>query len=217
MYAGKKLRLLRQHLDLNQDDFATELKISRPYYSAIERGKKKLTNKLLEIIRQKWLINEDYFDANSSKSVNEYLGSKSGGINGGDSENDATEQKAYIEVIKNKIIKDFPKMEFVYKSTEDLKNSHPDLSEIQYEISDFAALILDASNIYEEYLQDALFPRINAKNYDEYQNLLIKHLVKFSKYQPLIKPLIKTLREFILEFKKYDTGDVIEHENDELQ
>ncbi|HEK20677.1 helix-turn-helix domain-containing protein [Mucilaginibacter sp.] len=211
MYGGKKLRQLRQHLGLNQDEFATELKISQPYYSAIESGKKPITNKILDQLRVKWQIKKEYFAADNNKFASEIMGVENGGNIGGiDGGN------RFLESIKKSLIKQSPRMEFVYKATEDLKSSNPELMELRYNVSSLAALLIDAENIYITYLQGAISDDIKADTYKEYKAKLTDHLSNFTKYSKAINPFISCLKAFILEFHNFDKSKVIEHTIDEL-
>jgi transcriptional regulator with XRE-family HTH domain len=212
MYGGKKLRQLRQHLGLNQDDFATELNISQPYYSAIESGKKQITNKLLEQVSSKWKIDRDYFEDQNIKSIVEYLGVKIGGNIGGKSD-----ESIYLDSIKKSLIQKSPRMEFVYKAYEELKISNPELAEIRYNISNLAALLIDAELIYTTYLQSAINDDVNADTFKEYKIKLIAHLTNFIKYNDTINPIINSLKAFILEFKSFDSDNVIDHSIEELK
>jgi transcriptional regulator with XRE-family HTH domain len=75
MYAGKKLKLLRQELDLNQSEMADKLGLSQSYYSAVERGKKKITQKLVKKVEETWNKYKGWFEQNGVQ--------KMGGENGG--------------------------------------------------------------------------------------------------------------------------------------
>lgn len=94
MYVGKKIKRLRQHLDLTQEEFSSLLEISRPYYSSIESGKKEISNKMLNIIKDKWGIDESYFEKENSDIEAQLVGVKkpklvgdiSGYLTGGNSE-----------------------------------------------------------------------------------------------------------------------------------
>lgn len=207
MYGGKKLRQLRQLLDLNQDEFAVELGISQPYYSAIESGKKKLTNKLLEQIKIKWNVDRSYFE-NPNISATEYLidkrGDKLGGMLGVRQEIRALG----VSFDKN----------FLYKATLDLAISHPELSKLHYDISDLSALLADIENIFSNYLDYfSLNEGIKAASYSDYKQKLINQLREYEKYEAAISPLVAALRKFILQFMEYDTKRVIDHDRSELQ
>ena len=53
MYAGKLLRQLRLKHDVNQEDMAVSLGLSRSYYAAVETGKRKISKKMIEKINEK--------------------------------------------------------------------------------------------------------------------------------------------------------------------
>lgn len=86
MYVGKKIKQLRQRLELTQEVFAQELQVSRPYYSSIESGKKEITLKMLATIKEKWGVPEYYFTTKDAELEDKLLGVSNGGINGGNSE-----------------------------------------------------------------------------------------------------------------------------------
>lgn len=48
MYAGAQIKRIRQSLEFNQEEMANILGISQSYYSSIEKGKKPITDKLLQ-------------------------------------------------------------------------------------------------------------------------------------------------------------------------
>jgi len=211
MYGGKKLRQLRQHLGFNQDDFAKELKISQPYYSAIESGKKQITNKILAHLANKWKVGGDYFDASNNILIQEYMGVINGGYKGG-----IEGESVFFETLTKSLIEKHPRMEFIYKAYEDLKSSNSELVDLQYNISNLAALLIDAERIYTAYLQEAINEDIKADTYKEYKVKLIAHLANYTKYNRVINPFISALKAFILEFHAFDTNKVIDHSIDEL-
>jgi transcriptional regulator with XRE-family HTH domain len=121
MYGGKKLKQLRQYLGLGQQEVATILNVSQPYYSAIERGKKPITNKLLEEISLKFEIDKEYFSSSTLKPIQEYkgvrtkeyIGGNSGGLNSEAKNNQVPFYTGYFE--ENKI-------DFYYRHPENSLN-----------------------------------------------------------------------------------------------
>lgn len=61
MYVGSKIKALRRKLDYTQAEFADILEVSQPYYSAIESGKKPISKKMLNNIKEKWQVDKEYF------------------------------------------------------------------------------------------------------------------------------------------------------------
>lgn len=61
MYVGKKIKQLRNELNLNQTEISSALGISQAYYSDIERGEKKITKSLMNKVIDKWGLSVDYF------------------------------------------------------------------------------------------------------------------------------------------------------------
>lgn len=85
MYAGKKLKSLRQTLDINQEDFAKAIGLSQPYYSAVESGKKPISKKMIDKIYQNWKGVAGYFEDGYNSELDTALkGVELGGIIGGD-------------------------------------------------------------------------------------------------------------------------------------
>ena len=62
MYIGKKLKQLRQSLDLNQSEMALKLAVSQPYYSSIEISKRKATKRLIEKATKEFSLPDDFFE-----------------------------------------------------------------------------------------------------------------------------------------------------------
>ncbi|WP_149912725.1 helix-turn-helix domain-containing protein [Sphingobacterium cavernae] len=70
MYVGKKLKELRVQLDMNQTQMADTLSVSQSYYSSIEKGKKPITNRLMNMIIEKFDLDRGYFGLESiSKNI----------------------------------------------------------------------------------------------------------------------------------------------------
>lgn len=83
MYVGKKIKQLRQTLELTQEAMANELEVSRQHYIAIETGKKEISNKMLSKIHQKWNVETEFFNKENSISPKVYIGGFEGGKVGG--------------------------------------------------------------------------------------------------------------------------------------
>jgi len=60
---GYRIKELRKHLGLSQDDFANKIKITHGHVSTMENGKKEVSDKIIAIIcltfgvREEWLRN----------------------------------------------------------------------------------------------------------------------------------------------------------------
>lgn len=87
MYVGSKIKQLRRKLNYTQAEFAEQLNVSQPYYSAIESGKKQISKKMLDFIQQKMGVSIEYFKAIGVDEIQEILGGLKGGTIGGFGDN----------------------------------------------------------------------------------------------------------------------------------
>ncbi len=56
-----KLRMLRRWMRLNQEEFAEKLKIKQSYYSAMERGEKPISSKVLNVLFDEIKVSRHWF------------------------------------------------------------------------------------------------------------------------------------------------------------
>lgn len=121
MYAGSKLKKLRQELGLNQSQIANDLGLSQPYYSAIEGGKKKITLKVIKKIEQKWGAYQGWFDEIKSKHNSNKMGGKNGGYNGGAGESELNRLR---QIELRQVVAEFEKKidSKEYKTAETIRN-----------------------------------------------------------------------------------------------
>lgn len=83
MYVGKKIKQLRVDLNLSQEEFAEKLNVSQSYFSAIERGKKQISNKMLSKVCDVFGVNRSYFFGGGDQSNASTLMGKNMGVNMG--------------------------------------------------------------------------------------------------------------------------------------
>lgn len=237
----QNIKLIREDKKLKQDEFARELGITQSYLSALETGRKNVTNKLVQKlfdffnISPQWFYNDignmynssmgnidgvnDGVNWNKTHTLNPHLNphlssdhmgdNYEGGI-GGESQNTKTEKKLFPIVGKDQ------NYGYLIKSIKDLKETHPDLMDLQYKISELSALLIDAEKIYQTYIDGSLNGNIAAKSYLEYRNKRIGHLQTYTKYDKAINPFLLALKKFVIDFREFDSQNVIDASIDEL-
>ncbi|WP_295714191.1 helix-turn-helix transcriptional regulator [Mucilaginibacter sp.] len=89
----EKIKAVREALNLKQNEFATALKITQSYLSALETGRKNVTNKIVEILIEKFKISPEWYYNNNGDIFNSSMGNIIGETNG---ENDVQLQKDYV-------------------------------------------------------------------------------------------------------------------------
>jgi transcriptional regulator with XRE-family HTH domain len=172
MYVGKRIKQLRHLLNLNQKEFSEALGVSQAYYSVIESGKKKISKKMLLIIKEKWPVGVDILEGKSIKTVGGILGGVDGGLNG------------------------TPDIFRLYK---DLEKERPDLIEMTNIFSDFKRYFEASALISNTYFieRESALNNIKSINYSDYKKKAIKHLDTYLKYQKAMKPIAQALKQFI--------------------
>lgn len=63
----ERFKQIRKNLQINQKDFATEIKVSQGHVSDIENKRKNVSNRIIEIICLKYDINETWFRTGSGE------------------------------------------------------------------------------------------------------------------------------------------------------
>jgi DNA-binding XRE family transcriptional regulator len=203
MYVGKKIKALRVELGLMQEDFANELKISQSYYSSIERGKKKISDKLKSDIIKKYGLLNDYFVGGENiikgRVLKNNLGGKNVGGNEGVTENNSTDNgilKKY-SFTEGNINENAPKIvEFI--NTYRAKNSDYDkFFKLCYLNNQFKDWVLDYINeINDTLILPNGFYHSEKLSYNDFEK---QTKLQFDKYQPFVKNIerIKELYSFI--------------------
>ncbi len=199
MYVGKKIKQLRNELELTQEEFAAQLEISQAYYSDIERGKKKLSKKLLDRISAKWRVPEGYFNSkNQTDGLGKYsknIGGKNVGVNVGVS----SPNKQYNKSLRLIALMTGNEKFYVTNTTENTIKTDITLNK-------FFGVSMAADHIIEKYLNPLL--EISETENIDYKEFIKKYFEKLNSYKPYSQSLI----DFIAAFDKfckemYDLGD----------
>lgn len=209
MYAGKKLRQLRQGLDLTQTEFAEALGLSQSYYSSVEAGKRKITPKMIEKINAKWKVDQGYFKKITESQEEEYFTQLFQILP------EETKMKHFGNFV---LSKGGPNLIYMQKFSEDLKHESPELAELLYLLSELSTFSIDLEKISTTYIEPVFSKKeINAKNYSDYKKKNINHLGKFLHFKEVVKPVVVALRKFIEEdFPPLDAKGVLLAEEEGL-
>ncbi len=205
---------VRKTLGLTQKELASRISISQGTVTDIERERIGVSSKVTQKLFNELNVIDTWFYTGKGERFNGLknteINRKEQGVDTGDNTGITGDQSIYLDPIIKSLMKDSPKMEFLFKAVEDLKVSNPEISNIRYDISNLAALLVDAENIYLTYLSNALNNDIAADSYSDYKAKLVTHLNSYAKYNVIIQPFIKSMQKFILDFKKYDSKNIIE-------
>lgn len=202
MYVGKKIRQLRNKLDLTQNEFAIQLGISQAYYSDIERGKKPISGRILEKINKKWNIDPSYFSRVESENISQINSKNDVGVNVGVNVGVEALQKPHLE--KNNSFRLFALMKG--KSPFLIDNAEPETINIDSTLNTFFSVSMVSEHIIEHYLSP-LWEISETKDID-YKEFIKKYFERLNSY----KPYSKTFSDFIEAFNKFckemhDLGD----------
>ncbi len=188
MYAGKKLRQLRLKFDVNQTDMAESLGLSQSYYAAIETGKRKITKKMVENIKNKWGVDDAYFGNIESAEV----GVNDGGVRGGLSEKEADFDK------KSRL---WPPKYYDY-----LEKSNADYFAIYKDVLD----ILNFDDVLRDFelsklgnvVHFGLLRKSNYPSFDKFKEAGLQAIKETLPYSKLVHDFASEIRRFTVEFKK---------------
>lgn len=67
LFINQRLKIIRKNLSLTQNNFAKELGMSQPGYAQIEKGNRKVNNRLIKLICVKFDINENWLRTGNGK------------------------------------------------------------------------------------------------------------------------------------------------------
>lgn len=210
MYAGKKLRKLRLDLDINQTEMAESLDLSQSYYSAVEAGKRKITPKMIEKIKNKWKIDEGYFFDKKDNSNVYLMRGKNEGVNEG--VNKFMKLDALELVRRSNIIS-----EKLQQVIEQIRIENPELNKLNNDIAllyDFQEFISNYMDVYlEEYWsleRPILEDNPEQFNYDQYKQKKVKILKKYLPLKPAMDEINTAIVNFLIALKQIPTKHKVE-------
>ena len=214
MYVGKKLKQLRLSLELNQTEMSNALSLSQSYYSAVEAGKRKITQKMITNIIEKWNIDSNYFISNKQDLVSDKLGgtniANAGGMLGGVSM-DTNIKASLVIPDNNKVIptntKQKGKEAFFNKLSELYLINNPDIRELKLAVSELSGFEYILSETLKKYYYD-FTPEITSSDSETIQEHVYNNLKQLERLRPIEKPLLK-LADAIKNFYKemLEAGD----------
>lgn len=179
MYAGKKLRLLREKIGLNQIEFANSVGLSQSYYSAVEAGKRKITPKMIEKIESRWKL-KGYFSDENMGGRNEDM------VRGIDP------RMALKQAIRSN-------SGYWILFNDELKHERPELAELithLAQISRFSLELPEVDKVYFKPILDKL-DLLTENSYSDYKKQAVKLLEKSLPYLQEIKPVVEILKRLI--------------------
>lgn len=196
---NSKLKEVRDKLNENQDVFAKRLGITQSYYSAVERGEKAITAKILEKLFKNVGVSSDWWYNSNGNIFSSNLSGENVGFDVGLEEKRLIHQSA------------------IRRFEEELKDFHPELLELyqaafkiidfQYFLKEFnpaylrQILFLDAKE--EPFIEDEKF------NYNNYSKARLESLQKIKDLGPAIQKLATAIMQFYSEFAPLDSKNVM--------
>lgn len=239
MYAGKKLRQLRLQLDVNQEQMADSIGLSRSYYSAVELGKRKITPKMIEKIKNKWKIDEGYFFNKKNEIGENNMRGKNEGVDEGVINQEA-EKKGLggnnkdvfavyklVEKLYSKASKkmnndelralileetsawDDKSLNYSLLFNKDNSAENQKVVEAISLIGDVLADVAKLQKVCKEYFDNVLNTDFEFTDYESYKKNRIKHYQKLVSYKETVTPFAQSLKKFLDEFAKFDKKKVI--------
>lgn len=210
MYAGKKLRQLRLQLDVNQEEMADSIGLSRSYYSAIELGKRKITPKMIEKIKNRWKIDEGYFIEKKTQKNTQKMRGIIEGVNEGlnkFAKLDATELVRRSNIISEKL----------QQVIEQIKSENPELNKLNNDIAllyDFQEFISNYMDVYIEDYWSLERPMLEDNpeqfNYEQYKQKKVKILKKYLPLKPAMDEMSTAIVNFLKALKQIPTKHKVE-------
>lgn len=220
MYGGKKIKALRLELELSQEEFANAIGVSQPYYSAIERGKKQITNKIIATIQEKFGKNREWLMGKSTEDTAFNDRGSDGGLSGGLNENDELFYTKFLKKLQTDILSNNKLADTIYNASYeenkvDFYYKHPD-KRLDRLLSATANAFEEAFNNYATLVKVANYlgaPDFFAEKFSlnvDFQNYKNKNKDSFTEMNELVndKKLLKCLQLI-------DYEDEVEHWNNQ--
>lgn len=119
MSCGLRIKELRKHLGLSQDDFASKIKITHGHVSTMENGKKEVSDKIIAMIcltfgvREEWLrngIGEMFAEITKDEEIAAFMGDTL-------ADEDETFKKRFLSMLSRLSVEEW---EFLEKMAKDL-------------------------------------------------------------------------------------------------
>lgn len=238
MRDNEKLKAIRKALSLSQTQMANRLDIKQSYYSALERGEKQLTSKLISAlfnelaVRHDWFYNAngDIFIASTNADFDE-LSKDLGGETRAVLDTYRMISQIYdpnlsIEELGEVLLRKAQELDdknFYYylKSTKEIQKERPELFVLITQVSDLIAESGIVRKITQIYFEDPFNQDLKAKSYKELKTLRIEHLESFLKYKTILPQLTELLKTFKTLFAEFDSRAVLsiygEDEDEEMK
>ncbi|MBX2916427.1 MAG: helix-turn-helix transcriptional regulator [Cyclobacteriaceae bacterium] len=195
--SNQRLRQLRRQLNLTQKEFADIISIKQGSLSDIERGRIGISEKIIDLVVEKFNINRTWLLAGSGKTSND-KNFKIQGINTGDYTG-----KGRKEWLKNAL----NDLERAKKSNsgywilfnDELKQERPELAELITlfaQIGRFANELPELDKAYFKPILDKL-DLLTDNSYNSYKSKAISILEDSMKLASSIKPAVEALKKLI--------------------
>ena len=229
MYIGKKLKMLRLSNNLTQEQLSDSLKVSQSYYSSIEKGKKPVSEKLLNMLLEIFKLDKTYFEGANEQEhdLNEvtFTRGKKEGVSEGVTLNSVSNKLGVnyslppMPDIESELDKKTfeSSLEMIKMLTIDFATSNDELSQLYRDIS--------ALNRFERVLENLdfyYFDKITTQewsashyvtshsiDYQSYKDSVFDELKNLEEFAKPVRKLVESIRTFYIEIADIDHHEAI--------